>query len=55
MNDTIARIIFEEWASQFVRPTGSLPRRTDFLRTAYPHTYAPQVPATFRGPKWGQR
>ncbi|GAA3018589.1 hypothetical protein [Streptomyces fulvorobeus] len=55
MNDTIARIVFEEWAAQFVRPEGSMPRRTDFLRTAFPHTYAPAVPVTLRGPKWGTR
>lgn len=55
MNDGMARIIFEEWRAQFVRPAGSKPHRTNFLRSARPHTYPPNVPVALRGPKWGMR
>lgn len=55
MTDTLARIIFEEWAAQFVRPPTSNRLRTNFLRSMRPHTYSPAVPVALRGPKWGMR
>ncbi|GGX26770.1 hypothetical protein [Streptomyces chryseus] len=56
MTKTVATIAFEEWAAQFERPR-TLPNqlRRRFLRSALPHTYAPAVPETFRGSKWGMR
>ena len=57
MNKFLAEVIHDLWAMQFE------PEPDDSMRLAYstyvtmmrPHTVAPMVPETFRGPKWGTR
>lgn len=57
MTKILARLIFETWAAQYdVQPDVGWNREAHaVLREARPHLYAPRVPATFRGPKWGTR
>lgn len=57
MTKFLARLIFETWDAQFdVQPDVEWNREAHaVLREARPHLYAPMVPATFRGPKWGTR
>jgi hypothetical protein len=57
MTDVLARMLFETWAAQYDPEADA-----DFVRQQHgvlsivrPHLYAPMVPATFRGPKWGMR
>jgi hypothetical protein len=52
----LAAIITDTWRAQFARPERPVPPEYhDLMMYENPHTYSPQVPATFRGPKWGQR
>ncbi|MET9126925.1 hypothetical protein [Streptomyces sp. NPDC004528] len=53
----LARAIFETWAAKYSRESDpSLMQAYHTLITLErPHTVAPMVPETFRGPKWGQR
>ncbi len=52
----LASIIFEGWAAQYDRPVRQIPQEWhNLIVLEQPHTYAPMVPETFRGPKWGMR
>jgi hypothetical protein len=57
MTRILARLIFETWAAQYNREDDT--ERTQMqhfvIQEQRPHLYAPMVPATFRGPKWGTR
>ncbi|MEU1200144.1 hypothetical protein ABZ446_28515 [Streptomyces sp. NPDC005813] len=57
MTAFIARLIFETWAAQYDPEATSATTRDHHLvlSSVAPHLYAPMVPATFRGPKWGTR
>ncbi|MFJ3248347.1 hypothetical protein [Streptomyces sp. NPDC086782] len=52
----LASVLFESWAVQYDRPARQVPQEYHALIACErPHLYAPMVPETFRGPKWGQR
>ncbi|MEU3986102.1 hypothetical protein AB0F77_39600 [Streptomyces sp. NPDC026672] len=52
----LAALLFETWAAQYDRPVRQLPMEChDLIAYERPHLYAPMVPETFRGPKWGTR
>jgi hypothetical protein len=57
MTRILARLIIETWAAQYNREDDT--ERTQMqhfvIQEQRPHLYAPMVPATFRGPKWGTR
>ncbi|MBT2412665.1 hypothetical protein J7I94_19215 [Streptomyces sp. ISL-12] len=57
MTDVLARMLFETWAAQYdpKADAGFVRQQHGVLSTVCPHLYPPQVPATFRGPKWGKR
>lgn len=57
MTPTLAALIFETWAEQYdPEPRGGhLMLAHVVVRRERPHLYAPMVPETFRGPKWGTR
>ncbi|MEU1037669.1 hypothetical protein [Streptomyces sp. NPDC005907] len=57
MTPFIARLIFETWAAKYdpEADAETTPFHHIMIAQAEPHLYAPMVPETFRGPKWGQR
>ncbi|WP_432157786.1 hypothetical protein [Streptomyces sp. bgisy153] len=57
MSPTLAALITYTWSAQYdPQPhVGRLTLAHTVIRRERPHLYAPQVPETFRGPKWGQR
>ncbi|MEU1254810.1 hypothetical protein ABZ445_16170 [Streptomyces chartreusis] len=57
MNPFVARLIFETWAAQFDPEADASTTQAHHIivQQAAPHLYAPMVPPTFRGPKWGTR
>ncbi|MFF3312497.1 hypothetical protein [Streptomyces sp. NPDC002952] len=57
MTPFLARLIFETWASKYdpEADASSTPFHHIMIAQQAPHLYAPMVPETFRGPKWGTR
>ncbi|MEV4037703.1 hypothetical protein [Streptomyces umbrinus] len=57
MNPFLAALIFETWAAKYDPEANAVTTQTyhNMLAPALPHIYAPMVPETFRGPKWGAR
>jgi hypothetical protein len=57
MTKSLASLIFQTWADQYDREAdpATVQARHNILVTWAPHLYAPMVPETFRGPKWGMR
>lgn len=53
----LAGLIFQTWADQYDREADhtAVQARHNLLSVYAPHLYAPMVPETFRGPKWGMR
>ncbi|WP_158716612.1 hypothetical protein [Streptomyces sp. NRRL F-5630] len=57
MNKYTRRLVFRRWAVQFDRPVNPhlVHEANAALMQEFPHLFAPDVPETFRGPKWGTR
>jgi hypothetical protein len=57
MNPFLAALIFETWAAKYDPNADAVTTQTyhNVLAVQLPHIYAPMVPETFRGPKWGTR
>jgi hypothetical protein len=57
MTPTLAALITYTWEAQYDREPhqGRLTLAHTIVRRERSHLYPPQVPETFRGPKWGQR
>jgi hypothetical protein len=57
MNPFLAALIFETWAAKYDPEADAVTTQTyhNIVAQARPHTYAPMVPETFRGAKWGTR
>ncbi|MDX2575920.1 hypothetical protein PV332_10550 [Streptomyces scabiei] len=57
MTPFLAALIFETWAAQFDAEADVTLTQAyhNVIAQERPHLYAPMVPETFRGPKWGRR
>ncbi|PPS86444.1 hypothetical protein [Streptomyces sp. MH60] len=55
MNKSEAWYIYRTWRAQF-EPESTWPVMEAHAKLSqrHPHLYPPQVPETFRGPKWGK-
>lgn len=57
MTPFLAALIFESWAEAYnpnANPS-TVQAYHNVIAEELPHLYAPMVPETFRGPKWGTR